>query len=372
MSGGVDSSVTALLLHQSGYSVSGLFMKNWEDYPDRPCPAAQDAQDALSVCDHLGIEMDAENFSQQYWDNVFTHFLDELKRGRTPNPDVLCNREIKFKVFFDYALAQGADFIATGHYARIDEQQGRWRLLKARDVNKDQTYFLYTLGQTQLQKTLFPIGHLVKPEVRKIAEEAGLSTSGKKDSTGVCFIGEKNFKKFLSRYVGTQSGLIRSVDGARVGQHDGLMFYTRGQRQGLHIGGTAKSSGEPWYVVKKDLDTNTLIVAQGHDHPALYTNTLRAHQLHWIAGHAPGSAFRCYAKTRYRQIEQSCAVTISDNHEAVVSFDQPQWAVTPGQSVVFYLGEECLGGGIIDAIENGICLNHTSSADCHAHAAFQS
>ena len=367
MSGGVDSSVTALLLQRQGYNVSGLFMKNWEEKdPDGPCPAAEDARDALDVCDRLGIALDAVNFSTEYWDRVFRYFLDEYRCGRTPNPDILCNKEIKFKAFLDYALAQGADCIATGHYARITHSNGQYRLLKARDTNKDQTYFLYTLGQAQLSKTVFPVGDTVKSDIRRIATEAGFGNHAKKDSTGICFIGERHFKSFLSRYLPAQPGEMHTPEGEYIGAHDGLMYYTLGQRQGLGIGGCAHTSGEPWYVVGKDLANNILWVAQGQHHPLLYSTSLIANKLHWTADTPPVLPMYCHAKTRYRQPDQACLVTALENGAVQgctsvaggrmpgattcqVSFEQPQWAVTPGQSVVFYTGNECLGGGIIES-----------------------
>ncbi len=349
MSGGVDSSVCALLLKRQGYEVSGLFMKNWEDYPDGNCPAAEDAKDVMAVCDLLEIEMDGVNFAQEYWDRVFAYFLEEYKAGRTPNPDVLCNKEIKFKAFLDYALAQGADKIATGHYARIEERDGRFHLMKAADHNKDQTYFLYTLGQEQLSKTLFPLADIPKPKVRQLAEEANLPNFAKKDSTGICFIGEFKFKEFLNRYLPAQEGEMRTPEGELVGRHDGLMFYTLGQRQGLGIGGRQGSNGQPWFVVGKDLEHNVLIVAQGHDHPMLFSDALTATKLHWVTGEAPRAPYRCFAKTRYRQADQACTITHIGNDHCEVVFDEPQRAVTPGQSVVFYQGDECLGGGIIES-----------------------
>ncbi|MFZ5594669.1 MAG: tRNA 2-thiouridine(34) synthase MnmA [Pseudomonadota bacterium] len=349
LSGGVDSSVSALLLQQQGYDVSGLFMKNWEDKdPDGHCPAAIDARDALAVCGRLGIVLDAVNFAKEYWDRVFRYFLDEYSRGRTPNPDILCNKEIKFKAFLDYALTQGADFIATGHYARVARRDGLYRLLKGRDINKDQSYFLYTLGQRQLSKTLFPVGELTKPEVRRIATEAGFANHAKKDSTGICFIGERDFKDFLSRYLPAQPGEMRTPEGELIGRHDGLMYYTLGQRQGLGIGGRQGDNGEPWFVAGKELASNTLIVVQGHDHPLLYSRHLVTNNLHWTSGAQPGLPLRCTAKTRYRQPDQTCTLMALDNDTCCVTFDQPQWAVTPGQSVVFYSGEECLGGGVIE------------------------
>ncbi len=351
MSGGVDSSVTALLLKQQGYEVSGLFMKNWEDYPDGECPAVQDSQDVMDVCDVIGIEMDGVNFSSEYWDRVFAYFLEEYKAGRTPNPDILCNKEIKFKAFLDYALEHGADKIATGHYAKVEYRDGYYRLLKAVDQNKDQTYFLYTLGQPQLSRTLFPLGGLPKPEVRKIAEENDFVNAKKKDSTGICFIGERKFKDFLAQYLPAQPGEMRTPEGELIGKHDGLMYYTLGQRQGLGIGGRKDSTGEPWFVVGKDLEKNVLLVAQG-EHEMLYSDELEASKLHWTTGIAPtvneGAPFRCKAKTRYRQPDQDCTITWLEGDRCKVVFDESQRAVTPGQSVVFYKDDECLGGGIIE------------------------
>jgi tRNA-specific 2-thiouridylase len=348
MSGGVDSSVAALLLKQQGLTVSGLFMKNWEeDDPAFPCTAREDAMDALAVCEQLGIELDAVSFSSQYYENVFEYFLEEYRLGRTPNPDILCNKEIKFKAFLDYALEHGADKIATGHYARVDFVDGSYRLLKAADGNKDQTYFLYTLGQAQLAKTLFPLGDLPKQVVRELARDAHFPNHGKKDSTGICFIGERKFKPFLSRYLGAQPGIMQTPGGEEVGRHEGLMYYTLGQRQGLGIGGRAGSSGAPWYVVGKDLEHNVLVVAQG-DHPLLYSDVLWADKLHWVSGKTPALPLYCAAKTRYRQPDQPCAITGMDEQGLRVVFDDPQRAVTPGQSVVFYQDDQCLGGGIIN------------------------
>ncbi len=348
MSGGVDSSVAALLLHRKGFDVSGLFMKNWEDDdPDYPCTAKEDAMDAMDVCDLIGIEMDAVTFVEEYQQRVFRHFLDEYQRGRTPNPDILCNKEIKFKAFLDYALAHGAHLIATGHYARIVEEDGQYHLLKAKDLAKDQSYFLYALHQSQLARSLFPLSELTKPEVRKLAAEANFAVHNKKDSTGICFIGERKFKRFLSRYVGAQPGMMRTPDGEVVGEHDGLTFYTLGQRQGLGIGGRRDNSGEPWFVVAKDVESNQLVVAQGHDHPMLFSYSLRGENLHWIANTPPKLPLRCKAKTRYRQTDQPCTVTSLDRGGCEVVFDQPQRAVTPGQSVVFYQGDVCLGGAVI-------------------------
>lgn len=348
MSGGVDSSVAALLLHQQGYHTEGIFMKNWDDYDEEyPCTAKEEAMEAMTVCECIGIDMDAITFVEEYRDRVFQYFLEEYKKGRTPNPDILCNKEIKFRAFLDYALDHGANYIATGHYARITYENNHYQLLKGADQNKDQSYFLYTLGQEQLSRTLFPLGDLIKTDVRKIAEEAGLPNFNKKDSTGICFIGERRFKPFLTRYLGTQPGDICDVDNNVIGKHDGLMFYTLGQRQGLGIGGNAKGSGEPWFVLDKDLTSNTLIVGQGHNHPRLLSRTLKAEAMHWVSGTAPPLPFDCHAKTRYRQADQVCTITECNDDSYTVTFTTPQRAVTPGQSVVFYDGEICLGGGVI-------------------------
>jgi tRNA-specific 2-thiouridylase len=353
MSGGVDSSVSAHFLKTQAYNVQGLFMKNWEgDYDDEFCPVAEDFQDAQSVCDELEIPLHARNFAKQYWDNVFEYFLSEYRAGRTPNPDVMCNKEIKFKVFLEYALRIGADYIATGHYARVEKRDGLYRLLKAKDLNKDQTYFLYTLGQKELSKTIFPLQDITKPEVREIATKAGFINHDKKDSTGICFIGERRFKDFLSQYLPAQPGDICTPEGKNIGKHDGLMYYTLGQRQGLGIGGARDSSGEPWYVVGKDLETNTLYVAQGHNHPLMFSAKLEAIQLHWVIRQQPANLpLKCHAKTRYRQDDQACTITWIDDDRCEVIFDQPQRAVTPGQSVVFYQDDECLGGGIIEHVD---------------------
>lgn len=352
LSGGVDSSVSALLLKEQGYDVEALFMKNWEeDDSGDYCAAAQDVADAQAVCDKLGIKLHRVNFAAEYWDNVFEHFLKEYRAGRTPNPDILCNREIKFKAFLDYANHLGADKIATGHYARTHEIDDAYQLLTGLDNNKDQTYFLYTLGQKQLMQTLFPIGTLEKPTVRKIAEEAGFVTHNKKDSTGICFIGERKFKDFLNKYIPAQPGPMITPEGEEIGKHDGLMFYTLGQRQGLGIGGRQDAIEAPWYVVGKNIEKNSLIVAQGHDHPLLYQKKLFCAQLSWISGEAPSESFHCTAKTRYRQTAQLCSVSQIDdrknNQTWSVEFREPQWAITPGQSVVFYDNEICLGGGVI-------------------------
>lgn len=348
LSGGVDSSVAAVLLQQQGYHVEGMFMKNWEeDDSEGYCSAAEDLADARSVSDALGLTLHAVNFSAEYWDRVFSYFLEEYGAGRTPNPDILCNREIKFKAFLDHALSLGADRIATGHYARVALQDGEYRLLKGRDSGKDQSYFLYTLGQYQLSKTLFPVGELEKSEVRKIAEKQQLVTYNKKDSTGICFIGERDFRDFLSRYLPAQPGEIQTPDGQLIGHHNGLMYYTLGQRQGLGIGGVAGSSDEPWYVVGKDMENNVLLAAQGHDHPLLFSQNLQASQLSWVDGQGPSAPYHCRAKTRYRQADQACTITRLDADSCEVEFEQPQRAITPGQSVVFYDGNTCLGGGII-------------------------
>ena len=345
MSGGVDSSVAALLLKQQGHEVVGLFMKNWEDddSDDGYCPAKQDFMDVLAVADKIGIEVEAVNFAKEYKERVFALFLQEYRAGRTPNPDVLCNSEIKFKAFLDHALSLGADRIATGHYARVREQLGKFELLKAEDGTKDQSYFLYRLNQLQLSKTLFPLGELYKREVRKIAEQAGLPTFAKKDSTGICFIGERPFREFLQRYLPKQPGPMQTPEGKVMGEHQGLAYYTLGQRQGLGIGG----QGEPWFVAGKDIARNGLIVVQGHDHPLLLKNSLTAANLTWISGTAPHPQWVYAAKTRYRQADAACALNLINAESCEVEFPTLQWAVTPGQSVVIYESEVCLGGGII-------------------------
>lgn len=353
MSGGVDSSVAAWRLLEQGYHVEGLFMKNWEEDDTADyCSAAEDLADAQAVCKTLSISLHTVNFSTEYWDRVFAYFLAEYKAGRTPNPDIMCNKEIKFKAFLDYALAMGADKIATGHYAQIGREDANVNLLRGHDVNKDQSYFLYTLGQYALQKSLFPIGDLEKPYVRELATQLGLATAKKKDSTGICFIGERKFKDFLQRFLPAQVGNIITTDANIIGQHHGLMYYTLGQRQGLGIGGMKNANEEPWFVVDKVLESNELVVAQGHHHPRLLNTQLIASQLHWVAGNPPDSSFTCTAKTRYRQADQTCHVTIQnhDHQQCAVRFDQPQRAITPGQSVVFYQAEKCLGGGIIDSM----------------------
>lgn len=348
MSGGVDSSVTALLLKQQGYDVIGLFMKNWEDDDnDEYCSSRQDLIDAVSVADTIGIPIEAVNFSKEYKDRVFSYFLREYEAGRTPNPDILCNAEIKFKAFLDHAIALGADTIATGHYAQVREMNGAFQLLKAADASKDQSYFLHRLNQAQLSRAMFPLGKLLKSEVRRIAAAHGLSNHAKKDSTGICFIGERPFREFLSRYLPTQPGEMRTPAGQVVGQHMGLSFYTLGQRQGLGIGGAKDSSGEPWFVAAKDMEHNRLIVVQGHDHPLLLNHELDALEMHWISASAPDTARNYAAKTRYRQNDAICTISLTDTGLTHYCFEQAQWAATPGQSVVVYDKEVCLGGGII-------------------------
>lgn len=356
LSGGVDSSVTAWLLKQQGYEVVGLFMKNWEDDDDDEyCSTRQDWIDVVSVADLIGIDVEAVNFAAEYKERVFAEFLREYSAGRTPNPDVLCNAEIKFKAFLDHAMALGAETIATGHYARVAEvgtgaDAGRFALYKARDGSKDQSYFLHRLNQNQLSRTLFPLGELHKTEVRRIAAEIGLPNAAKKDSTGICFIGERPFREFLSRYLPTQPGPIKTPEGQVVGEHVGLSFYTLGQRKGLGIGGSRDGSGEAWFAARKDLPSNTLYAVQGHDHPWLLSDTLTAGNVSWTSGHAPAAGLRCAAKTRYRQSDAPCVVTSVAAHGAFgLQFEAPQWAVTPGQSAVLYDGDECLGGGIIGA-----------------------
>lgn len=347
MSGGVDSSVAALLLKQQGYDVIGIFMKNWDDTDENGvCTATEDYEDVVRVCNQIGIPYYAVNFEKQYWEKVFTYFLDEYKAGRTPNPDVMCNKEIKFKAFLEHAMALGADYLATGHYARVAYRDGEYQLLRGLDANKDQTYFLNQLGQAQLSKVLFPIGELQKAQVREIAKEAGLATAGKKDSTGICFIGERNFKQFLSNYLPAQPGQMQTLDGEVKGTHDGLMYYTIGQRHGLGIGG----SGEPWFVVGKNLKENILYVAQGFDNELLYSDAIVATNVNWVSGRKPSEPIACTAKFRYRQPDVPVTVEMIDETTARVSFSQRVRAVTPGQAVVFYNGEQCLGGGTIDQV----------------------
>lgn len=355
MSGGVDSSVAALLLKRAGHDVSGFFMLNWEDDDSGQkgtsgCHADADRKDALAVCARIGIPFHSANFAAEYRERVFAHFLDEYRAGRTPNPDVLCNREIKFGTFLAAARANGAEKIATGHYARNAFEGGRWKLLRAHDRAKDQTYFLHALDQDQLGATLFPLGSFQKGEVRRIADEAALPVAAKKDSTGICFIGERDFRAFLSTYLPAQPGELRKPGGQVLGEHQGAMFYTPGQRSGLHIGGCANGSGEAWYVVGKDVAANIVYVDQGHASPWLQAHSLSASGAHWIAGAPPAASFECTAMTRYRQAPQACRVEV-DGDLCRVRFAAPQRAVAPGQSVVFYAGEECLGGAVIDATD---------------------
>lgn len=351
MSGGVDSSVSAYLLQQQGFQVEGLFMKNWEeDDNDEYCAAAEDLADAQAVADKLGIELHTINFAAEYWDNVFEYFLEEYKAGRTPNPDIMCNKEIKFKAFLEFAAEDlGADYIATGHYVRRRFKGGKWQMLRGLDNNKDQSYFLYTLGEEHVAKTLFPVGEIEKPEVRRIAEEQDLITHDKKDSTGICFIGERKFKDFLSRYLPAQPGIIETAEGEEIGKHEGLMYHTLGQRKGLHIGGKKEHGDEPWYVVDKDVERNVLIVGQGADHERLYSKGLIANQLHWVDRMTITEPQKVVVKTRYRQTDIPCTLVPVSDDEIRVEFDEPQKAVTPGQSAVFYRDEVCLGGGIIES-----------------------
>ncbi len=351
MSGGVDSSVSAVLLMEQGYEVEGLFMKNWEeDDGTEYCTAMDDLADAQAVCDKIGIKLHTANFAAEYWDNVFEHFLAEYKAGRTPNPDILCNREIKFKAFLDYAMTLDADLIATGHYVRRRDIEGRTELLKGLDPNKDQSYFLHAVGGEQIAKTLFPVGELEKPEVRRIAEKHGLATAKKKDSTGICFIGERRFSDFLKQYLPAQPGEIKTTEGDVIGRHHGLMYHTIGQRQGLGIGGLKDAGEEPWYVLVKDLEHNVLIVGQGNEHPLLFSGALLASEIYWVNPIDLSSPRRLTAKVRYRQGDQPCALEkTATGYRA--TFDDPQRAVTPGQSVVFYDGEICLGGGVIEVAE---------------------
>jgi tRNA-specific 2-thiouridylase len=348
MSGGVDSSVAALLLKRQGYEVVGLFMKNWEDDDDDEyCSTRQDLIDVASVADVIGIDLEVVNFSTEYKDRVFSAFLTEYAAGRTPNPDVLCNAEIKFRAFLDHALAMGAAHIATGHYARVRRSGESVELLKALDGSKDQSYFLHRLNQAQLSRVLFPLGELRKTEVRKIAQESGLPNFAKRDSTGICFIGERPFREFLNRYLPKRPGPMRTPEGRIVGEHVGLAFYTIGQRKGIGIGGLRSSAGEPWYVAGKDMAANELIVVQGHDHPLLLAARLHANDLAWVSGRPPEPGERLAAKARYRQADAPCRLAGLGESGLEVEFDAPQWAVTPGQSVVMYRGESCLGGGVI-------------------------
>ena len=348
MSGGVDSSVSAALLLEQGYQVEGLFMKNWdEDDGTEYCTAKEDLADAQAVSDRLGIKLHTANFAAEYWDNVFEHFLEEYKAGRTPNPDILCNREIKFKAFLEYALTLGADLIATGHYTRRAERDGQTLLLRGLDANKDQSYFLHAVGGEQIARTLFPVGELEKPEVRRIAEKYQLATARKKDSTGICFIGERRFTDFLKQYLPAQPGDIETTEGQIIGRHHGLMYHTIGQRQGLGIGGLQGASDDPWYVLHKDLERNVLVVGQGNNHPWLFSSALACSHIYWVNPLTLAEPMRLTAKVRYRQPDQAC--TLERTAEGyLIRFDEPQRAVTPGQSVVLYQDDVCLGGGVIE------------------------
>jgi tRNA-specific 2-thiouridylase len=350
LSGGVDSSVAALLLKQQGWHVEGLFMKNWEEDDEAGyCAAAEDLKDAQSVADQLGIKLHTVNFSTEYWDRVFSYFLDEYKAGRTPNPDILCNSEIKFKAFLEHALGLGAEFIATGHYAGVRHEDDHSVLVEAVDSDKDQTYFLHRLNQYQLNHSLFPLADLPKNRVRELAGEAGFVTHKKKDSTGICFIGERRFRDFLSQYLPANPGDMVTSDGNVIGRHQGLMYYTLGQRQGLGIGGVQGTDNTPWFVAGKDLQHNRLIVVQGHDHELLMCNYLDAEQLHWISDQVPSAShFRCMSRSRHRQPMQACEVHFDGLH-CHVEFDQPQRSATPGQSIVFYQDRQCLGGAVIQS-----------------------
>ena len=347
VSGGVDSSVAALLLRDAGLDVIGLFMQNWADDGSGECRAEDDRRDAVAVCGALGIPIRFRDFSNEYWDGVFQHFLAEYAAGRTPNPDVLCNREIKFKHFLDAARELGAAAIATGHYARVDAQDGRFRLLRAVDRSKDQSYFLHQLGQAQLAFTRFPLGELHKHHIRQIASAHGLRTADKKDSTGICFIGERDFRSFLAQYLPAREGEMRTPDGTRIGTHPGVFYFTLGQREGLHIGGVRGRPQAPWFVVAKDVANNILYVDQGHDSPWLQSQMLRSEAAHWVAGNPPTTRFACTAQTRYRQTDEACTVAVQDDGTLVVQFERPQRAVTPGQSLVLYDGDVCLGGAVI-------------------------
>ncbi len=348
MSGGVDSSVSALLLLEQGFQVEGLFMKNWdEDDGTEYCTAKADLADAEAVCEKLGIRLHTANFAAEYWDNVFEHFLAEYQAGRTPNPDILCNREIKFKVFLEYAEMLGAEKIATGHYVRQGVRHGRPRLLKGLDPNKDQSYFLHAVPEAAIARTLFPVGELEKPEVRAIAERHDLVTARKKDSTGICFIGERRFRDFLKQYLPAQPGVIETPEGEIIGEHMGLMYYTLGQRQGLGIGGLANHPEEPWYVAAKDLERNVLVAVQGKHHPLLYSDSLATEAMDWVAGEPAAEEARLTAKTRYRQSDVPCQMWTRADGGVEILFDDPQRAVTPGQSLVLYDGAICLGGGVI-------------------------
>ena len=346
LSGGVDSAVSALLLQQQGYEVDGLFMKNWEEDDSGGCGAEEDLKYARQVADTLGITLHTANFSDQYWNDVFTHFLEGYRCGQTPNPDVYCNREIKFRVFLEHAKRIGAEKIATGHYVGSEHKDGCWRLLRGSDTNKDQSYFLHLIEQEGLCHTLFPLAEMSKPQVRELAKQHGFDCHARKDSTGICFIGSRRFRDFLARYLPPKQGDILDEHGKVIGQHEGCWYYTIGQRQGLGIGGVSEHRELPWYVARKDIEHNTLTVVQSNDHPLLFSESLLADNLHWIA-HAPEDGEQLDCKIRYRQPDQRCTLKYSGERQAQVCFDQPQRSVTPGQAVVFYRGRECLGGGII-------------------------
>ncbi len=347
MSGGVDSSVAALLLKEQGYDVIGIFMKNWDDTDEfGVCTATEDYNDVIRVCNQIGIPYYAVNFEKQYWEKVFTYFLDEYKAGRTPNPDVMCNKEIKFKAFLEHAVSLGADYLATGHYARVEYRDGEYKMLRGLDENKDQTYFLNQLTQEQLSKVMFPIGDIEKSKVRELAAKAELATATKKDSTGICFIGERNFKEFLGNYLPAQPGNMETFDGKVVGRHDGLMYYTIGQRHGLGIGG----AGEPWFAIGKDLKRNVLYVGQGFHNEKLYSDSITAVNVSWVSDEKQPQTFECTAKFRYRQADNKVTVELADDNNVKVTFHEPIRAITPGQAVVFYDGDVCLGGGTIDQV----------------------
>jgi tRNA-uridine 2-sulfurtransferase len=371
LSGGVDSAVAAWLLKQQGHDVVGLFMKNWEDDDDDEyCSTRQDLIDAAAVADVIGIPLEAVNFSAEYKDRVFAEFLREYSAGRTPNPDVLCNAEIKFKAFLDHAVALGAARIATGHYARVRAAaDGRFELLRGVDPSKDQSYFLHRLNQQQLARTVFPVGELHKTKVRGIARDIGLPNAAKRDSTGICFIGERPFREFLNRYLPMQPGPIRAPDGPVIGEHVGLAFYTLGQRKGIGIGGTREGSGEPWFVARKDMATNTLWVVQGHDHPWLMHDRLTALNPSWISGRAPPVGTRLAAKTRYRQSDAACVLTAVDGDRFELTFSAPQWAVTPGQSAVLYDGDVSLGGGVIESASQASLAESAAALSDEPHEA---
>lgn len=370
VSGGVDSSVAAWRLAQQGESVAGLFMQNWADDGSGDCRAEEDRRDAVALCGMLGIPFHFRDFSGEYWKGVFEHFLAEYAAGRTPNPDVLCNREVKFKHFLDAARELGAERIATGHYARIGQRGGRWCLLRGADRGKDQSYFLHQLGQAQLASTLFPVGDLEKTALRQIAREAGLPTHAKKDSTGICFIGERDFRQFLGRYLPARTGEIRDPQGLRIAEHPGVFYFTLGQREGLNIGGVRGRPAAPWYVVGKDVATNVLYVDQDRESPFLQSTRLRSERAHWIAGAPPARRFECTAQTRYRQPDEPCTVSVEDDGSVSVAFVRPQRAVTPGQSLVLYDGDECLGGAVIATTDAPLERRLAESSSCSTQGNF--